>query len=98
MVTRRRYQRITVAAATAADHGVIIMDPLAAHWTFQRAHGNVLHPTAAGDTWIARTVEGILVAHGVHPATSTTTTTLICDNSAGARKSVGARKPVRATA
>ena len=42
-----------VAAARAADPNVIIMDPLTGQWKYQHADGT-LHPTAAGDAWIAR--------------------------------------------
>ncbi|HMD95491.1 MAG TPA: SGNH/GDSL hydrolase family protein [Trebonia sp.] len=57
-----------VAGALAADPGAIIMDPLAGHWDYQHFNGG-LHPTAAGDTWIAGKVAKILRAHGVLPAT-----------------------------
>ena len=80
-----------VTAGTAADPGVIVMDPLAGQWTFPRA-GDGLHPTAAGDAWIARTVEAMLLAGGVRPAPVTSTAPVICD------VSVGAGKPVSATA
>jgi lysophospholipase L1-like esterase len=55
-----------VTAGRAADRNVIIMDPLAAGWTFPRSHDG-LHPTAPGSAWIARTVAGILREHGVRP-------------------------------
>jgi acyl-CoA thioesterase I len=58
-----------VLAAAAADRQAIIIDPLAAGWKFPRAPGG-LHPTARGSEWIARTVAGILRAHGVHAAPS----------------------------
>lgn len=80
-----------VAAGTAADPDAIVMDPLAGRWRFPRA-GDGLHPTAAGDAWIARTVAAILLAHGVRPAPVTSTGPVICD------VSVGAGKPVSATA
>ena len=88
-----RTDQAIVTAGTAADPGAIVMDPLADDWTFPRA-GDGLHPTAAGDAWIARTVAGILLAHGVRPApvTSTSTSPVICD------VSVGAGKPASATA
>jgi lysophospholipase L1-like esterase len=87
----RRTDRTIVTAGTAADAHVIVMDPLAGRWAFPRAGGG-LHPTAAGDAWIARTVAGILRAHGVRPAAVTSTAPVICD------VSVGAGKPVSATA
>lgn len=61
-----RTDRAIVTAGRAADPRVIIMDPLAAGWTYARASGG-LHPTAAGDAWIAAKVAGILQAHGVRP-------------------------------
>ena len=87
----RLTDRAIVTAGTAADPGVIVMDPLAGHWTYPRAGGG-LHPTAAGDEWIAHTVAGILLAHGVRPAPATATKPVICD------VSVGGGKPSRATA
>jgi lysophospholipase L1-like esterase len=80
-----------VAAGTAADPAAIVMDPLTGRWTYPRA-GDGLHPTSAGDAWIARTVAAALRAHGVLPAPATSTAPVICD------VSVGAGKPVSATA
>jgi lysophospholipase L1-like esterase len=80
-----------VSAGTAADPGAIVMDPLTGRWTYPRA-GDGLHPTSAGDAWIARTVAAALRAHGVLPAPATSTAPVICD------VSVGAGKPVSATA
>jgi lysophospholipase L1-like esterase len=56
-----------VTAALAADPGVIIIDPLAAGWLFPRARDG-LHPTAAGEVWIARKVAGLLDQRGLRPA------------------------------
>lgn len=84
--------RTIVRAGTAADPDVIVMDPLAGQWTFPRAVDNVLHPTAAGDQWIAHKVEAALRAHGIGPAAATSATPVICD------VSVGEKKPVSATA
>jgi lysophospholipase L1-like esterase len=53
-----------VTAARAADPGVIIMDPLTGGWTFPRSRDG-LHPTAAGDAWIAAKALSLLRAHGV---------------------------------
>jgi len=58
--------RAIVTAGKAADPQVIIMDPLAAGWTYARAPDG-LHPTAAGDAWISAKVAEILRAHGVRP-------------------------------
>jgi lysophospholipase L1-like esterase len=60
----RATDRAIVTAGTAADPHAIIMDPLAAGWEFPRARDG-LHPTLAGNEWIARTVAGILRRHGV---------------------------------
>jgi lysophospholipase L1-like esterase len=87
----RQTDREIVTAGTAADPGAIVMDPLAGQWTFPRA-GDGLHPTAAGDAWIARTVESMLFARGVRPAPAAPAAPVICD------VSVGAGKPVSATA
>jgi hypothetical protein len=82
----------TIVRAGAADPDVIVMDPLAGQYTFPRAVDNVLHPTAAGDEWIAHKVAAALRAHGIGPAAATSTTPVICD------VSVGEKKPVSATA
>jgi acyl-CoA thioesterase I len=67
-----------VAAGRAADHGVIIMDPLAAGWTFPRSRDG-LHPTAAGDAWIARRVAEILGGYGVRPGPAAGRDAIVCD-------------------
>ncbi len=75
-----RTDRAIVVAGKTADPGAIIMDPLTGRWRFQHAdHNHGLHPTAAGDAWIARKVAAILSAHGIvaHPRTSVTPT--VCD-------------------
>lgn len=59
-----RTDRAIVSAGTAADHQLIVMDPLAAGWAFARA-ADGLHPSAAGDAWIARQVDAVLREHGV---------------------------------
>jgi acyl-CoA thioesterase-1 len=73
-----RTDRAIVTAGTAADRQVIIMDPLAGDWHFTRVRAG-LHPTAAGDAWIAATVAGILREYGVvaQPAKDAGT---ICDS------------------
>jgi lysophospholipase L1-like esterase len=81
----RQTDRAIVTAGTAADPGVIVMDPLAGRWTFPRAGGG-LHPTAAGDAWIARTVAATLRAHGVRPAQATSAAPVICDVTVGTGK------------
>jgi lysophospholipase L1-like esterase len=78
-----------VAAGTAADPGVIIMDPLAGHWRYQHADGG-LHPTAGGDAWIARAVAGLLAAHGVAAAPPTPAAPVICDVTVGVGKAATA--------
>jgi lysophospholipase L1-like esterase len=88
----RQLDQAIVTAGTAADPGVIVMDPLAGGgWSYPRANGNGLHPSAAGDAWIAHTVAGILLGNGVQPTAATSTTPVICD------VSVGAGKPASAT-
>ena len=72
------------------------MDPLAEHWSFEHFDGG-LHPTAAGDTWIARKAAAILRAHGVLPAATAAAartaaavmTPAICVEAVGARIAVG---------
>lgn len=81
-----------IAGGTAADPEAVVMDPLGGWWTFQRARVGGLHPSAAGDAWIARTVAASLRAHGVRAAPVTATAPIICD------VSVGAGKPTSATA
>ena len=71
-----------IAGALAADPGVIIMDPLTEHWDYQHFDGG-LHPTAAGDTWIAGKVAEILRAHGVLPAAAGLGDPMICVAAAG---------------
>ena len=76
-----RADHAIVAAATAADHNVIIMDPLAARWAFARSHDG-LHPSADGSQWIARTVAGVLRSHGIAAATGSAAagTPRVCDS------------------
>ncbi len=81
--------RAIVAAGTAADPGIIIMDPLAGHWSYAHAGGG-LHPTAGGDAWIARTVVGLLAARGVTAAPPSPVAPVICDVAVGAGKPVTA--------
>jgi acyl-CoA thioesterase I len=82
----RQTDHVIVTSATAADPRVIIMDPLAGHWKFQHAHGG-LHPTAAGDAWIARTVLAILRAYGVRPAPAVTgAQPVICEAAVGEKQ------------
>ena len=78
--------RTIVAAARAADPNAIIMDPLTGQWTYQHANEG-LHPTAAGDAWIAQKVAGILGAHGVHadPPAPAGAAPVVCDIGVPAR-------------
>jgi lysophospholipase L1-like esterase len=62
-----RIDQAIVAGARAADPQVIIMDPLASGWRFPRSRDG-LHPSPAGDAWLANKVGGILWQHGVHPS------------------------------
>jgi lysophospholipase L1-like esterase len=88
----RRTDQVIVTSATAADPQAIIMDPLAGQWKFQHADGGLgLHPTAAGDAWIAGKVLAILRAYGVRPVPATSATQLvICDASVGEKQVAGA--------
>jgi lysophospholipase L1-like esterase len=70
-----------IAAARAADPHVIVMNPLGGGWRFQRAARGGLHPSAAGDAWIAAKVAATLRAHGVAPAAGRGA--VICDSAAG---------------
>jgi acyl-CoA thioesterase-1 len=74
-----------VAAARAADPNAIIMDPLTGQWKYQHLDGR-LHPTAAGDAWIARKVGAILRAHGIAggPATAAAGAPITCEGGAPA--------------
>jgi lysophospholipase L1-like esterase len=73
-----RTDRVIVTAARGADPHVIIMDPLTGHWKFSRADDG-LHPTAAGDAWIAEKVASILHANGIAAAPSTVNSAVVCD-------------------
>jgi lysophospholipase L1-like esterase len=79
----RATDQAIVAAAGAADPGAVIMDPLADRWQFSHANGG-LHPTAAGDQWIARRVAAILAANGVRAARADGPSPVICDVAVGA--------------
>ncbi len=75
-----------IGAATAADRNAIIMNPLGGGgWQFEHAHGG-LHPTAAGDAWIAAKVAAILRAHGVLPAEAAGSAPVICDSGISAAR------------
>jgi lysophospholipase L1-like esterase len=74
----RATDRAIVTTAGAADPGAVIMDPLAGRWRFGHAYGG-LHPTAAGDQWIARRVAAILAANGVRAAPADGPSPTICD-------------------
>ncbi|MGD0556467.1 MAG: SGNH/GDSL hydrolase family protein [Streptosporangiaceae bacterium] len=71
--------RAIVSAARAADKNAIVIDPLVSHWVYPRADGDGLHPTAAGDEWIAAKVAALLRDHGVRAASSHSDT-VICDS------------------
>ena len=78
-----------ISAGTAADPGVIIMNPLGDAWHFPHARDG-LHPTAAGDAWIAGTVAAVLRAHGVLPAAGRAPAApVICDSGVGSRSGGG---------
>lgn len=79
----RATDQAIVTAAGAADPGAVIMDPLAGRWQFGHANGG-LHPTAAGDQWIARRVAAILAANGVRTTRADGPSPVICDTAVGA--------------
>ena len=62
-----RTDRAIVTAARAADHAVVIIDPLTRRWRFPHVRDG-LHPTAAGSAWIAGQVAAVLREQGVRPA------------------------------
>ena len=82
----RAIDHVIVTAGKAADRRVIIMDPLTGRWKFPRSHPGGLHPSAAGDVWIAHKVADILSAHGVQPASVSATVPVICDVAVGVTK------------
>jgi len=82
----RAIDHVIVTAGKAADKQVIIMDPLTGRWKFPRARRGGLHPSAAGDVWIAHKVADILSAHGVQPASVAATVPVICDVAVGMSK------------
>jgi len=75
------YRSDHAIVAAAADHDVIIMDPLAARWAFARSHGG-LHPTMGGSEWIARKVAWVLRSHGIAAAAGSLAagTPVVCDS------------------
>jgi lysophospholipase L1-like esterase len=76
----RRTDSAIVSGAESADRGVIIMDPLTGHWNYPHADGGAgLHPTAAGDAWIAREVASVLAHHDVRRATDSPGP-VVCDS------------------
>jgi acyl-CoA thioesterase I len=94
----RHTDRAIVSAAVTADGHVIVLDPLTGGWTFQHSHRG-LHPTAAGDAWIAGKVVGILRAHGVRPAAGHAalggSAPVICDFGIHPRRGPGKAGPAR---
>jgi lysophospholipase L1-like esterase len=86
----RVIDRAIVTGSRAADPSVIIMDPLAGNWAYPRA-ADGLHPTVAGDAWIARRVAGILRAHGALAAARAASagTPVICAYTVGVGSSAG---------
>jgi lysophospholipase L1-like esterase len=82
----RAIDHAIVTAGKAADRRIIIMDPLTGRWRFPRERPGGLHPSAAGDVWIAHKVADILAAHGVQPASVGATVPVICDVAVGVTK------------
>jgi lysophospholipase L1-like esterase len=84
-VSARRTDSAIVSAARSADRNVIIMDPLTGHWNFPHADGGTgLHPTAAGDEWIAHEVASELAVRGIRPVPSGSgpdgSASVVCDS------------------
>jgi lysophospholipase L1-like esterase len=77
LAAARRTDAVIVSAA-AAFGGVIVMNPLARDWTFQRAERGGLHPSAAGDAQIAGLVADILGTDGVPSAPAAGPAPVIC--------------------
>jgi lysophospholipase L1-like esterase len=75
----KRTDRAIVTAARAVA-GVVVLDPLTRHWTFQRATPDGLHPSAKGNAQIAARVARDLRAYGVRNAPAADGTPLICDS------------------
>jgi acyl-CoA thioesterase I len=86
-----RTDHAIVAAAAAADRHAIVMDPLTGRWAFQHYH-NGLHPTTAGDAWIAGRVAGILRSRDVHAAPPGGAL-VICDSGIPVRHESGKASP-----
>jgi acyl-CoA thioesterase I len=78
----RATDRTIVAAAQASDTGVIVMDPLAGRWQYERSSDG-LHPTAAGDQWIAHRVAAILAAANIRAARADGASPAVCDAAVG---------------
>ena len=70
------------------------MDPLIGQWTYQHADRG-LHPTAAGDAWIAGKVEAILRAHGIvgRPAATARPHSGTPSATSASRRAAGQRHP-----
>jgi lysophospholipase L1-like esterase len=82
----RAIDHVIVTAGKAADRRIVIMDPLTGRWKFPRAHPGGLHPSAAGDVWIAHKVADTLSAYGVQAAQVDATVPVICDVAVGVPK------------
>lgn len=83
---QRAIDHVIVTAGKAADRRIIIMDPLTGRWKFPRAHPGGLHPSAAGDAWIAHKVADLLSGYGVQAAQVDATVPVICDVAVGVAK------------
>jgi acyl-CoA thioesterase I len=87
-----RTDRAIVAGATAADPEVIVMDPLAGHWDYQRS-ADGLHPTVAGSDWLASEVAGVLRGHGMRAARGLRAIPVLCNSGYSATRT-GSMRPV----
>lgn len=96
LAAAHRTDQAIVAGATAADPGLIIMDPLTAHWRYQRS-ADGLHPTVAGSDWLAGQVAGVLRGHGMGAVRATDP--MFCDyNSPGKHSRIRVPPPAAASA
>jgi lysophospholipase L1-like esterase len=91
-----RTDQAIVAGATTADPGVIVLDPLTAHWQYQRS-ADGLHPTVAGSDWLAGEITGMLRGYGVRAVRATDP--LLCDyNGAGKHSRIRVPPPAAPSA
>jgi acyl-CoA thioesterase-1 len=79
----RATNQAIISGGVATDPGIIVMNPLAGRWRYAHVDGRGLHPTEAGDQWIAGKVAAILTARGLPAATAGGRPPVICDLAVG---------------